>query len=279
MKNSEEPSSAAPRSSINGRLTLLIRIANSGDPGIIAGTMISANTRKRTQAISIEGRLAERYFAVTSETPRNVVESRISAMPLKGRSARAGAPPGAEFASDRGIGAVSSLATTIGFFPGNDKCALSSLAAAAGGGVTRKTRAEIFESGEALKNANWACVATPVSGTPICAEGALKQFVKQRGRALSKIYSIGRLRGFDPRGNDVSSAEMSAALSVSVPAAAFSAACSELEALGIGNTGASRARKLSATWRGVALCCSAIFCSTLPPALAGEGKSLWPNGE
>ena len=53
--------------------------------------MISANTRKRIQAISIEGRLADRYFAVTSEQPRNIVDSRISAMPLKGRSARAGA--------------------------------------------------------------------------------------------------------------------------------------------------------------------------------------------
>src|SRR5689334_8493556 len=151
MKNSEEPSSAAPRISINGRPTLLIRIANSGDPGTIAGTMISANTRKRTQAISIEGRLAERYFAVTSETPRNVVESRISAMPLKGWSVRAGAPPGADFSSDRGSGALSSLATTAGFFSGNDKWALSSLAAAAGGGVTRNTRAEIFESSESPK--------------------------------------------------------------------------------------------------------------------------------
>jgi hypothetical protein len=39
----------------------------------------------------------------------------------------------------------------------------------------------------ALKNANWASPATPVSGTPICAEGAratLKQFVNASSREL-----------------------------------------------------------------------------------------------
>src|SRR5215475_12393262 len=150
MKNSDEASSAAPRISMNGTPTLLIRSANSGDPGTIAGTMISANTRKRTQAISIEGKLAERYFAVTSETPRKVVESRIRAMPLKGRSARAGARRRDGFSSGSGNRALSSLATTAGFFSGkgrsgNDERALSSLAAAAGGGVTSKTQAGIFE--------------------------------------------------------------------------------------------------------------------------------------
>ena len=44
----------------------------------------SVKVRKRIQVISIEGRLAERYFAVVSEQPRKIVESRISAMPLKG---------------------------------------------------------------------------------------------------------------------------------------------------------------------------------------------------
>ena len=89
MKNSDEPSSAMPR--ISCRPSRLVGSANSGEPGIIAGVMIIANTRNRIQAISIDGSVADRYFAVTSETPRKIVEARISAMPLNGRSARAGA--------------------------------------------------------------------------------------------------------------------------------------------------------------------------------------------
>ena len=116
MKNSDEPSSAAPR--IRCSPSRLVCSANSGEPGIIAGVMISANTRNLIQAISIEGNVAERYFAVTSEAPRNTVEARISAMPLNGRSARAGALRRGGFLSGKGNGA------------------LSSLAAAAGGGVT-----------------------------------------------------------------------------------------------------------------------------------------------
>jgi hypothetical protein len=51
---------------------------------------ISAKVRKRIQVIWIDGRLVERYFAVMSEQPRNTVDSRISAMPLKdGRRAQA----------------------------------------------------------------------------------------------------------------------------------------------------------------------------------------------
>src|SRR4051795_11761973 len=46
------------------------------------GVMISANTAKRIQVISIEGKVAERYFAVTSEAPRNTVDVRIIAMIL-----------------------------------------------------------------------------------------------------------------------------------------------------------------------------------------------------
>src|SRR5579864_8396294 len=119
MKNSDEPSSAAPR--INCSVSRSVRNAQSGEPGIIVGTMISANTTKRIQVISIEGRLPERYFAVTSEVPRNTVDSRISAMPLNGRSARAGA---------RRCDAL--------VFADNGRDALSSraVAAAAGGGVT-----------------------------------------------------------------------------------------------------------------------------------------------
>jgi hypothetical protein len=87
--------------------------------------MITAKIRKRSQAISIDGRLDDRYFAVTSEVPRKIVDSRISAMPRNGRSARAGAS--GFFAGEA--------------FSGEDNSAVvkgtwSSLAAAAGGGVT-----------------------------------------------------------------------------------------------------------------------------------------------
>ena len=61
-----------------------VRKAYSGDPGSIAGDMISANVRNRIQAISIDGNVADKYFAVTSEVPRNTVDARISAIPLKG---------------------------------------------------------------------------------------------------------------------------------------------------------------------------------------------------
>src|SRR4051812_3208736 len=114
MKNKEDDNSATPR--INCRPGRAVRNANSGEPGSIAGTMMIANTRKRIQAISIDGKVADRYFAVTSEAPRNTVDNRISAMPLKGRSARAGA------------------LRKMDFFLGKGNRLLSSLAAAAGGG-------------------------------------------------------------------------------------------------------------------------------------------------
>src|SRR6266403_3732285 len=116
MKNSDDNNSATPR--IACRPGRPVRNANSGEPGSIAGTMISANTRTLIQAISIDGSVAERYLAVTSEAPRNTVDARISAMPRNGRSARAGA------------------ARAVDFFSGKGNEARSSLAAAAGGGVT-----------------------------------------------------------------------------------------------------------------------------------------------
>src|SRR2546421_4904980 len=82
--------------------------------------MISANTRNLIQVISIGGSDAARYFAVTSDRPRNTVEARISAMPLNGRSLCADA-----------FGA-----TDLGLRSGKGIGALSSLAAAAGGGFT-----------------------------------------------------------------------------------------------------------------------------------------------
>src|SRR3954469_8535261 len=120
MKKSEDDNSATPRITCRpGRSDCR---ANSRVPGSIAGTMINANTRNRIQAISIEGNVADRYFAVTSEHPRKIVDVRISAMPRNGRSARAGADRVANF-----------------FF--NGKETLSSLAAVAEGGVTAKTQA------------------------------------------------------------------------------------------------------------------------------------------
>src|SRR5437763_11662515 len=102
----------------------------------MAGVMIIANTRKRIQAISTEGSVAERYFAVTSEVPRKTVEASTSAMPLNGRSARAGALGTADFFSGKGNGA------------------LSSLAAAAGGGVTAISTTVMSESGGGVGDTN-----------------------------------------------------------------------------------------------------------------------------
>src|SRR5713101_6099077 len=73
MKNSEDDNNATPR--ITCRPGRSDRKANNGEPGSIAGTMISANTRNLIQAISIDGKVAERYFAVTSEAPRNTVDA------------------------------------------------------------------------------------------------------------------------------------------------------------------------------------------------------------
>src|SRR5260370_38029476 len=112
MKNSDEPNSAAPRS--NCRPGRRVCRANSGEPGSIAGDMISAKVRNLIQVISIDGNVADRYFAVTSEVPKNIVDARISAMPLNGRSARAGALRAADFFSGNGNGARPSLAAAAG---------------------------------------------------------------------------------------------------------------------------------------------------------------------
>ena len=106
MKNSEDDSRAMPRMTCRpGRSDCN---ANSRVPGSIAGTMIIANTRNRIHAISIEGSVADKYFAVTSEHPRKIVDARIRAMPRNGRSARAGAARAASFFFDKGNEALSS---------------------------------------------------------------------------------------------------------------------------------------------------------------------------
>src|SRR3954452_7521272 len=126
MKNKDEDNSAMPRITCKpGRSECR---ANSRVPGSIAGTMIIANTRNRIHAISMDGSVAERYFAVTSEHPRNTVDARISAMPRNGRSARAGAERAATFLF------------------GNGNEARSSLAAVAEGGVTVKLGVITIES-------------------------------------------------------------------------------------------------------------------------------------
>src|ERR1700721_4195575 len=114
--------------------------------------MISAKTRNRIHAISTEGSVADRYFDVTSEVPRNTVEARISAMPRNGRSARAGA------------------AGVAGFFSGTCNGARSSVAVAADGGVKiEELSAAIIESGEAARNDKWADTTSPENRKPICA--------------------------------------------------------------------------------------------------------------
>src|SRR5216684_1848744 len=124
MKNSEDDNSATPR--IACRPGRSVRKANNGEPGSIAGTIISANTRNLIQAISIDGNVADRYFAVT-------VEARINEMPRNGRSARAGA------------------VRSVDFFSGKGNGALSSLAAAAGGGVTVELGCRNYRIGRAAK--------------------------------------------------------------------------------------------------------------------------------
>src|SRR5258708_3617146 len=149
MKNSDDDNSAMPR--IACRPGRSVRSAYSGEPGSIAGTMTSANTRNLIQAISIDGNVVDRYFAVTSETPRNTVEVRINAMPRNGRSARAGALRVADFFSGKGSGA------------------LSSLAAAAGGGVTVELGCKNYRIGRAPKNDNCAESTRPENRKRICA--------------------------------------------------------------------------------------------------------------
>src|SRR5579864_7568370 len=112
MNSNDEDSSAAPRK--NCRLTRSVRSAKTGEPGTMAGVMISAKTRKRIQAISIEGSVVERYFAVASEVPRNSVDARISAMPRNGRSVHGGAILAACFSSGSGNEELSSFKAVAG---------------------------------------------------------------------------------------------------------------------------------------------------------------------
>jgi hypothetical protein len=111
MKSSDEPNTAAPRH--NCKRGWLVRNEYSGEPGTIAGTMISRKTRNLIQAISIEGSVVDRYFDVTSEVPRQIVAATSNTIPRSGRSERAGATFAGIFSgngfSGSGDGALSSL--------------------------------------------------------------------------------------------------------------------------------------------------------------------------
>src|SRR3954452_976752 len=245
MKNNEEPSSATPRITCKpGRRDCN---PNSGEPGTIAGDMIRANTKNLIHAISIEGSVADRYFAVTSEAPRNTVDARISAMPRNGRSARAGAARLVRPLS--GNGGSSSLVT-----------------------VARR-------GGKAENSGVGIGCSVSAQTTTISLDGQGPKTGSRYARRQNSGYNIGRLRGRVPRGKTFSMAAISSAPSQSIPAAALSAACAGFAAFGIANSGSSRVRKASATCRGDAPCASAIACSTAPPLLLELGKSCCPNGE
>src|ERR1700754_3813958 len=93
-------------------------MAYHGEPGSMAGSMTSANTRNLIQAISIDGSVTDKYFEVASEVPRNTVEARISAMPRNGRSVRGDAGRAADFLSGKGKAIRSSLAAAAAQYGG-----------------------------------------------------------------------------------------------------------------------------------------------------------------
>ena len=158
--------------------------------------------------------------------------------------------------------------------------ALSSLAAAAGGGVTVKLGRGNIRIGRAPKKRQLAGhdkVRKQEADMRDCARQRracppLKHFVNNVRVAA---YSIGRLRGFGPRGNAVSSAAISSLASARVRrprrSRRHAPASRPLESQ---TPKGSRVRNASATWRGDAPCASAILCSTSPALLRGSGKSL-----
>src|SRR5215813_1286044 len=145
--------------------------------------MISANTRNRIQVISIGGSDNERYFAVTSERPRNTVEARMSAMPLNGRSARADA-----------FGFA-------GLRSGKDTVALFSLAAAAGGGFTVDSK-----GGSRIERPQKTPIGAHSQGTIAGCRYALRGTAHSSNSLLSvrsrddynHTHNMGNPRGFGP---------------------------------------------------------------------------------
>ena len=89
MKNNDDATRPTPRNTCKtGRV-----VRSTLPPGrnTMAGSMMSTNTEKRIQAISIGGSSLVRYFDIASEQARNTVEAMTSEMPRNGRSVRCGA--------------------------------------------------------------------------------------------------------------------------------------------------------------------------------------------
>ena len=82
MKNSDDPTNAAPR--INCRPRRSVRNANSGDPGNIAGNMINANGQEPDPGDLDRGQCRRQIFRRHVRGPEEYGRSRISAMPLNG---------------------------------------------------------------------------------------------------------------------------------------------------------------------------------------------------
>ena len=137
--------------------------------------MISANTRNLIQAISIDGSVADRYFAVTSEAPRNTVEARISAMPRNGRSARAGAVRFADFFWGEAM----------------EHCPAWRLRRVAGSRLN--SGAGIIESGELSQNDNCLSSTRSENRKPICAivRGGCPHLPHPEERALARVSKDG----------------------------------------------------------------------------------------
>ena len=162
--------------------------------------------------------------------------------------------------------------------------ALSSLAAAAGGGFTVWLERWKKSNLMILKNANRRRSTRHDSGMPICTgrDGPQQQqFVKnvtpRCAQSCLQHRQAARLRS--ARKRRVERCDLGCA-SVRSPAAAFSAACSALDALGIANTDGVRVRKAQRDLSRRASCARRRF-SAAPrrPGCAATGKSLWPNGE
>src|SRR3981081_1168534 len=86
MNKTEDDNNATPRQTCRPG-----RVERNAFGAVVsaAGSTMRANTRNRIQAISIAGRLSDRYFAIASEQAKNTVDPMINAMPRNGRSARA----------------------------------------------------------------------------------------------------------------------------------------------------------------------------------------------
>ena len=170
-------------------------------------------------------------------------------MPRNGRSARAGA---VRFA---------------GFFSGTGNAALSSLAAAAGGGVTAKLGAENGRIGRAPQTTIiGAGRQGPKTGSRYARSSAAARR-RDCGTALKHSvrnrYSIGRLRGFVPqRESLVERGDLVSGQARGCRPRRCRRHVPRSRLLESQTPSGSRVRKASATWRGEAPCASAIVCSS-----------------